>query len=345
MNATPSTMTTTTRPPTDDRKLGWRFRTPRPRFVDALIRDKKLSRIDGDVLGVLLDRRTYFKDSAWCCKTTIAEELKCSERTVQRSLERLGAQRVIRQAEVGPPGTPDPDEPMNKTGWRIYFLWITKRSDFGPEPDRRPPDQRTKMSSPPRTKMSSPMETKLSSPPPCATMEAPAELRETEEREKDEDDVYARASRGKNTSSSSPFLPLPQESRTAEPTVDQAELAIVMSKAAKQFPEEWADPSAKLATTFDFFAPKAAEHNHVFTAAWLNDAIDDAIRKKLGWKYAWGTLKNWCREGHGLRPTPGPQAAANSAPRYSLPPRAPDESDARKYLNNLLGRKPTESTP
>jgi hypothetical protein len=192
LNRTPSTSTSTG--PMADRRLGWKFRTPPPRLVDALIKQKKLCRVDRDVLGILLDFRTHFKDSAWCCKRTIADQLGRSLKTVQRSLQRLGLHGIIRQVQVASPGQPDPDEPRNKTGWRIYFLWITTRSDFGPAPDRRTPDQRTKMSSPPETILSSPGGTILSSPPPCAIIGFPrGEFSETEERENRDDDGIASA--------------------------------------------------------------------------------------------------------------------------------------------------------
>ncbi len=175
--------------PTDDRRLGWTFRTPAPRLVDALIKQKKLGRVDKDVLGVLLDFRTHFKDSAWCAKGTIAAALGRSEKTVQRSLERLGKYGIIRQARVASPGHPDPDEPRNKTGWRIYFLWITARTDFGPAPDRRAPEGRTKTAPPTGTILSSPGGTILSSPPPRATIGPPrGEFSQTEERENKYDD-------------------------------------------------------------------------------------------------------------------------------------------------------------
>jgi hypothetical protein len=170
-----------------DRQLGYSFRTPPPRLVNALVRDKKLKRIDQDVLSVILDFRRNFRDSAWCSKSTIAEKLGCSERTVQRSLERLEQHKVILQVRTGPPGHPDPDEPRNQTGWRIYFLWITARVNLGPGPDRRPPEERTSLSSPERTGLSSPERTNLSSPPPAATIGSRAVF-ETQESQKEDDD-------------------------------------------------------------------------------------------------------------------------------------------------------------
>jgi hypothetical protein len=72
----------------------------------------------------------------WCSKPTIAAELGVAERTVQYALERLERAGVIRQVPVAPPGRPDPDEPKNRTGWRIYLGYGNDSVRNGPLPSR-----------------------------------------------------------------------------------------------------------------------------------------------------------------------------------------------------------------
>ena len=134
---------TSTRPSTD-RKLPYAFE-PTPRLIRLLRRSGKLKAADAEVLGILLDYRRLFPDSCWCSKQTIARELDISERSVQYALERLAKAGVIHQVQVSGPGQPDPSEPRNRTGWRIYFLFITNRRDLGPGPDRRPPAERKRL--------------------------------------------------------------------------------------------------------------------------------------------------------------------------------------------------------
>jgi hypothetical protein len=132
-----------------DRRIPYPF-DPTPKLVRRLRRDKKLKRGDAEVLGVLLSFRRAFRDSCWCSVPKIAAELGLSERTVQYALARLEAAGVIRQVRVAGPNQPDPDEPRNRTGWRIYFLFITERTDLPPGPDRRPPGERRRGDPAPR---------------------------------------------------------------------------------------------------------------------------------------------------------------------------------------------------
>jgi len=103
----------------------------RPKSFKALLKAKKVNHTDGDVLDVLLNLRIRFVSSCWCSKATIAAELGIkSPRTVQRSLYRLWKAGLIEQRPVP---KPDPDEPRNKTGWRIIFPWIPG-GEYGPGP-------------------------------------------------------------------------------------------------------------------------------------------------------------------------------------------------------------------
>lgn len=310
-----NTAATTTRPATD-RRLGWTFQTPPPRLVDALIKQKKLSRVDKTVLGTLLDFRTHFKDSAWCCKRTIANELGRSEKTVQRSLDRLGEHGIIRQARVASPGHPDPDEPRNKTGWRIYFMWITTRSDFGPGPDRRPPEQRTKMSSPTRPFLSSPERSEMSSPAPRATIGPPrGELSETQESEKKyDDDGIASAEQAAEIDACTPppfqFLSPPTPILTpmvtgrvpvtaampapvlraptvdpmaaSEPAIDLALLAALAARAASLLNVSQGVAQHELNGFIHEFGDKARAKGLMFGLFWISAALDDCEAHNRG---------------------------------------------------------------
>jgi hypothetical protein len=143
------TAATTETGPASDRRIPYAF-DPTPKLVRQLRREKKLKRGDAEVLGVLLSFRRAFRDSCWCSVPKIAAELGISERTVQYALARLEAAGVIRQVRVAGPNQPDPDEPRNRTGWRVYFLFITERTDLPPGPDRRPPEERRRGDSAPR---------------------------------------------------------------------------------------------------------------------------------------------------------------------------------------------------
>ena len=128
--------TTTTRPTATAGDVPYPFE-PTPRLLRRLRRQKKLKAADAEVLGVLLDFRLTYRDSCWCTKKVIARELGISERTVQYRLERLEQAGVIRKVQVSGPHQEDPDEPRNRTGWRIYFLFITERTNLDRGTDRR----------------------------------------------------------------------------------------------------------------------------------------------------------------------------------------------------------------
>ena len=128
------TPTTSETPRTTARNaLGYRF-DPVPCCVADLIREGRLKPVDELVLKHLLRFRKRTKDSCWASKATIAAEVGCSTRSVQRAYERLGRHGVIEQK---PTATPDPEDSRNKTGWRIVFLWMTPEGyQPGPGPDR-----------------------------------------------------------------------------------------------------------------------------------------------------------------------------------------------------------------
>jgi hypothetical protein len=119
--------------------LGFKF-DPVHRGLREDVQPGRLKPIDVLVIAILLSFRRHRKDSCWACKATVAARLYRSPKTVQRSLARLEACGWIRQAAVP---VPDPDEPRNRTGWRIVFTWLAgPASDFGPRPDRRNPFDR-----------------------------------------------------------------------------------------------------------------------------------------------------------------------------------------------------------
>lgn len=124
-------------------RLNYRFDAiPRDPRLDEGLRSGRLKPIDLTVLRELLNFRKRTRDSCWCTKETIAGRIGRCPKTVQRSFHRLQAAGLILQIPVE---TPDPDEPQNRTGWRIVFLWIAdpaRREQLGSGPDRRPPGLR-----------------------------------------------------------------------------------------------------------------------------------------------------------------------------------------------------------
>jgi DNA-binding Lrp family transcriptional regulator len=155
--------TETIPPLTKANRLGYEFDPP-PKFVLDLVCEKKLKRIDGDVLEMLLRFRRARRDSCWCAKSTIADKLGVTPRTVQSSLKRLAALGIIQQVEMD---VPDPDDPRNRTGWRIYFLWMMPARISAPGPDRRRNDERRKVKAETdqENQIAPPQEQKISPPP------------------------------------------------------------------------------------------------------------------------------------------------------------------------------------
>lgn len=118
--------------------LGYSF-DPIPRFLDDLIRDRKLKAVDELVLKHLL-RFRRLPDSAWTTKAVLAAAIRRTPRTVQSSLARLTDAGVIAQTRVP---IPDLDDPRNVTGWRFVFLWMVRPGRIvAAAVDRRTNDER-----------------------------------------------------------------------------------------------------------------------------------------------------------------------------------------------------------
>jgi hypothetical protein len=158
------------RPP--DKAKGNRLPGPfdaMPKDFAAFIKAGELLPIDESVLHVLVGFRPSGLASCWTFKGKVAEKLGVSTRTVQRSYERLSQAGLIEQK---PMTSRDPEAPMNRTGWRIIFLWMMPAGYVpGPGPIRAgkgvsstPPGE-TSVSPPPmswETSVSPPPETSVS---------------------------------------------------------------------------------------------------------------------------------------------------------------------------------------
>ena len=119
--------------------IGYPF-DPIPKRALELVEQGTITRTDYLVLVELLKFRRLYRGSCWTTKKTIAQALGITTKTVQRSYRRLSDAGLIRMAQVA---VPDSDEPRNRTGFRIHFLFIDAIRPAGPE-DRRPPAARTK---------------------------------------------------------------------------------------------------------------------------------------------------------------------------------------------------------
>ena len=139
-------MTTQTRTDTQaltrpsDRRIDYSFDAV-PKQARELLEQGQISRTDYAVLIELLKFQKAFRGSCWTTKSKIAEALGISTKTVQRSYRALSDAGLIRMSEVARPGFEDPDEPKNRTGYRIHFLFVDTMHPAGPE-DRRPPADR-----------------------------------------------------------------------------------------------------------------------------------------------------------------------------------------------------------
>jgi hypothetical protein len=113
--------------------LDYRF-DPLP---SAIRGDRRLKPVDHLVLAVLISFAIWRRDSCWATVSTIAARLPAirpsrggspvaSDRTVQRSLQRLKAAGYIRHQRVS---NPDPDDPRNLTGWRFFFDFVPVQPD------------------------------------------------------------------------------------------------------------------------------------------------------------------------------------------------------------------------
>jgi predicted transcriptional regulator len=79
-----------------------------------------LDHFDLGVINELLTFQVIGKKSCWTTIPKLAQRLHVDDRTIQRSLKRLRAARLIERTKVGPV---DADAPENKTGYR-YHLWF-----------------------------------------------------------------------------------------------------------------------------------------------------------------------------------------------------------------------------
>jgi hypothetical protein len=113
--------------------LGYRF-TALPDCVLAAVKDKRLKPVDLQVLGAYLGFRTIRRTSAWSAIHTIVDRTGVSIATVQRSLHRLELAGFIVRTKVA---SPDPDEPANRTGWRVHFLFIEGAPRLASDVDHR----------------------------------------------------------------------------------------------------------------------------------------------------------------------------------------------------------------
>lgn len=102
--------------------------------------DDRLRPLDAQVMIHLLRYRLRIRHSCWSTNRVIAGKVGCAVRSVQGSIRRLDRHGFIERVPVP---IPDPDEPANRTGYRIVFLWLTPdgyKSDA--VVDRRPPAER-----------------------------------------------------------------------------------------------------------------------------------------------------------------------------------------------------------
>jgi hypothetical protein len=128
-------------PPPPGRRLGYSY-DPIP---SAIRSDRRLKPIDHIVLAILLSFAVWRRDSCWTTIATIARRLPAlrtgpsgsifaSDRTVQRSIQRLINAQIIRRDQVP---KPDLDDPRNMTGYRYYFLFVPiQATDDQPLPSR-----------------------------------------------------------------------------------------------------------------------------------------------------------------------------------------------------------------
>jgi len=110
-----------------------------PELERRRLRNDRLRDVDAVVMGELLGFRRCARTSVWCSKQTIADRIGMTTRTVQMSLRRLELHGFIEQVPVD---VPDPDEPSNRTGWRIVLLFMPGARRQGLGPDRRRPEER-----------------------------------------------------------------------------------------------------------------------------------------------------------------------------------------------------------
>ena len=117
---------------TQPRTINYPF-DPVPKIATDMVAAAILKPIDLEVLAILLRFPRRIRTSCWTTWSTIAslitsattkrvsQETTLNERTVRRSFYRMRDAGIVRHIKVD---VPDPDEPRNKTGWRIVFAWM-----------------------------------------------------------------------------------------------------------------------------------------------------------------------------------------------------------------------------
>src|SRR5262245_1338679 len=100
--------------------VGYRF-IPTPALARNLCVSKRIKPDDVFLLNVLLQLRRGLTGSCWTTVGYLERRLGWSESKVHRTLARLRKAGLIRHERVS---KVDPDDPANKTGWRIYFHFI-----------------------------------------------------------------------------------------------------------------------------------------------------------------------------------------------------------------------------
>jgi hypothetical protein len=107
-----------------DHRIGFPF-VPVPEAALDAKRDGRLGRLDPDVLGIILRKRglKHSCSGHHCLRRKIAARLGVHSDTIYRSLRRLSEQGFIERIDVA---CPDPDDPNNSTGFRVGFPWIER---------------------------------------------------------------------------------------------------------------------------------------------------------------------------------------------------------------------------
>jgi hypothetical protein len=299
----------------------------RRRILNDRLRD-----VDADVLAELLRwwRKNGRHNTCRSAKKTIADELGISVRTVQYSFRRLEVRGFIRQFKLR---TPDPDDPGNKTGWRIALLFLPALGlKLGQGPDRRPPEERrvwTRNDGGGRQPVASPLppaaDPAASAPTqpvatqaeqPVASKERAGVSNRPDGAERDDDAPSALVAA--EPSSSSRCASGEEKTPAIEPEPDAPELVELIAKAEA----EWGPG----------MGGKVREAVHkkglVVAAAAVEEVVEKARRKKrpIDWGYVWAILNGSGPKPQPLRQVLTPDQAADQAAEAKRQERAADRA-------------------
>lgn len=343
--------------------VGYRF-DPVPAFVSAFLLDRTLKPVDELVLKHLL-RFRRFPHWCWCAKAKLAAEVGRSPRTVQRAFDRLGRAGLIEQR---PLAGADPDDPRNRTGWRIVFLWIAppgytpgggpNRAGKGAGKGRDGGGGETFLSPPPcpspETPLSPGAETKLS-PKHAGASNCPDETEQDENDDGAQDLTPPACDRGAREESSFSRLGRkepapgggepragghgPADARDATPAPPTGPAPDADRTRALDLVAAFPDAPEEAPRAIDGVArrPVAGGGGPLGHRA-VRWAVEGAASKGKGWGYAYGTIRHWLA-GDGApappfkAPLPPPQ---NYNPRKPEPPPA-DAADLSAALAALPG--------